>query len=47
MASDYPHVDDTTEADMAGALAAREDLSDALRAKILSTNPRRLYNLPG
>lgn len=47
MASDYPHVDDTTEADMAGALAAREDLSDALRAKILSANPRRLYNLPG
>jgi uncharacterized protein len=47
MASDYPHIDDTTEADMAATLEAREDLSAALRAKILDANPRRLYNLPG
>jgi uncharacterized protein len=46
MASDYPHIDDTSEADMAATLEAREDLSAALREKILGANPRRLYNLP-
>jgi predicted TIM-barrel fold metal-dependent hydrolase len=46
MASDYPHIDDTSEADMAASLAERGDLSAALREKILSANPRRLYNLP-
>jgi predicted TIM-barrel fold metal-dependent hydrolase len=46
MASDYPHVDPTSEDDMVSAIAGRADLTPAQAEKILSANPLRLYNLP-
>jgi predicted TIM-barrel fold metal-dependent hydrolase len=43
IASDYPHVDASTEEHMVQALERRGDLSAGLREKILWHNPARLY----
>jgi predicted TIM-barrel fold metal-dependent hydrolase len=47
IASDYPHFDPSSEADMVRNLESHQTrLSPEVRAKILSANPIRLYNLP-
>ncbi len=46
MASDYPHQDPSTEPEMVRALEEHQQaLGPAIREKILSSNPARLYNL--
>lgn len=44
-ASDYPHLDPATEENMIQAVMSRDDVPLRVREKILSDNPRRLYNL--
>ena len=43
--SDYPHGDPSRQEDMVGEFKERKDLPPRLVEKILSANPRRLYNL--
>lgn len=43
VASDYPHGDPSHEDNIMDAILGREDLSDRVREKILSTNPQSLY----
>jgi uncharacterized protein len=48
IASDYPHTDPSHEEDMVRGLEEHQErLSPEVREKILSTNPMRLYGLPG
>lgn len=44
-ASDYPHLDPSTEENMIQTVMGREDIPLRVREKILSDNPRRLYGL--
>ena len=41
--SDYPHNDPSREDQFVNALNVREDISPALRQKILYDNPRAFY----
>lgn len=45
VASDYPHADLSAEANLSGAIMAREDVPLRVREKILGANPARLYGL--
>jgi len=45
VASDYPHSDPSHEDNVVDAVMRREDLSQRLREKILSDNPRALYGI--
>lgn len=43
--SDYPHSDPSREDQFVNAIGVREDISAALRNKILCENPRAFYNI--
>ncbi|MPZ14187.1 MAG: amidohydrolase family protein [Chloroflexi bacterium] len=47
VASDFPHSDFSREDNIGRTIMEREDVSLRVRAKILSTNPQRLYGLDG
>jgi predicted TIM-barrel fold metal-dependent hydrolase len=44
-ASDYPHTDPSQEESLVESFMGREEVPLRIREKILSHNPKRLYNL--